>query len=62
MKHPAGGSFFIPHRIKLKHNNPIWTPQFKRSHKEEELLNEEALKLAKKGLLKEQQQVNIIHL
>jgi hypothetical protein len=25
---PAGSSFFIPHTIKLTHDNPVWTPQF----------------------------------
>ena len=43
--------FFIPHRIKLKNSDPIWTPQFRRAYKEEELLNEEALKLAKQGVI-----------
>ena len=50
-EHPAGGSFFIPHRIKLKNSDPIWTPQFRRAYKEEELQNEEALKLAKQGVI-----------
>ena len=49
--HPAGSSFFIPHKIRLNHNNPIWTPQFRRPHKEEEGLNREALKMFEQGVI-----------
>ena len=37
-EHPAGGSFFIPHTIKLKHNNPIWTPNIEDQIKRENYL------------------------
>ncbi len=50
-KNPAGSSFFIPHKIKLTHNNPIWTPQYRRSYKEEDILNEQALDLFKQGVI-----------
>ena len=48
---PAGSSFFIPHKIKLKHDDPIWTPQFRRSQKEEEILNEQAKQMFKQGVI-----------
>ena len=59
--HPAGSLFFIPHKIRLNHKNPIWTPQFRRAHKEEEGLNEEALRMFKQGVIERVLQVNIIH-
>jgi hypothetical protein len=48
---PAGSFFFIPHKIKLTHNNPIWTPQFRRSHKEEEILNKQVLDMFQQGVI-----------
>ena len=48
---PAGSSFFIPHKIKLSHKDPVWTPQFRRPKKEDDMLNEQALLMYKQGVI-----------
>ena len=40
----AGNSFFIPHEIKLTTDNPIWTPQFRMSQVEKEIMEKETQK------------------
>ncbi len=49
--YPAGNAFFIPHEIKLQHNTPVWTPQFRLSHEEMNKVEQETLKQAEGGVV-----------
>ena len=45
---PAGRAFFEPHKIRLRTEEPIYTPQYRRSVKEDEMLDEMTEDLYKK--------------
>ena len=49
---PAGRAFFEPHKIHLKVDDPIYTPQHRRSVAEEEIIDKEAFELNRKGVIR----------
>jgi hypothetical protein len=49
---PAGQAYFEPHRIILRTDEPVYTPQYRRSEVEEEIIDKEALELHKKGVIR----------
>jgi len=49
---PAGRAFFEPHKIRLRTEEPIYTPQYRRSVKEDEMLDEMTEDLYKKGVVR----------
>ena len=53
VQYEAGSSFFIPHEIKLNTDAPIWTRQFKLSHKEQELVEKMAAVQEESGVIEE---------
>ena len=49
---PAGQAYFEPHRIKLRTEEPLYTPQHRRSEVKDEIIDKEALELYKKGVIR----------
>jgi hypothetical protein len=49
---PAGQAYFEPHRIILRTEEPLYTPQHRRSEVEEEIIDKEAMELLKKGVIR----------
>jgi hypothetical protein len=49
---PAGQAYFEPHRIILRTEEPLYTPQHRRSEVEEEIIDKEAQELLKKGVIR----------
>ncbi len=47
----AGNSYFTPHNIQLTHDEPIWTSQFPLSQKEKEIMEKEAQKQYRSGVI-----------
>ena len=48
---PAGKSLFQPHKINLKHNDPIWIPQFRQSEAEKKIIEEVTQAQFKSGVI-----------
>ena len=49
---PAGQALFEPHRIRIKVDEPVYTPQHRRSVAEDEIIDKEALELLRKGVIR----------
>ena len=49
---PAGQALFEPHRIRIKVDDPVYTPQHRRSVAEDEIIDKEALELHRKGVIR----------
>ena len=52
-EYEGGNSFFISHEIRLSTSTPIWTKQFRLTHKEELLMDERAKKQFEGGVIEE---------